>query len=387
MYLSDLVSALEGSATAEVFAVAKKLEKQGYKVYHLEIGQPDFPPPKPVLNEICWAAQNGKTTYTPSKGIPELLDAIISYTKDITNTEIDESELISISGAKHGIFSSLFAVLNPGDEVLIPDPCWVSYFTLVKSIRAKPVFLNLDSPEFDLDLEKVKSKISDKTKAIIINSPNNPTGSIYSYDTLKGLIELAMDNDFYVISDEIYWEYSFRKEPHSILEFPEWREKGIIINGFSKTFSMTGLRLGWVIANQSIIDQVNKIVQFTTSCPPSVSQYAGIKAIDNIEIARKTIKEKLPPRIELVEKMINECDKVFLSPIHGAMYAFIKLGDGNIDDKKFTTDLLTEKKIAVTPGSAFGPAGKGHVRISLGVQYETLELALKQFLEFVKSTI
>ncbi len=386
MYLSDLVTALEGSATAEIFAEAKKLEKLGKKVYHLEIGQPDFLPPQPVLDAICEATKTGKTTYTPSRGVIELREEISSYLLDTTGATVDpEKEIIAITGAKHGLFSSMFSVLNPGDEVLLPNPCWVSYEAIVKSVRAKPIFIDLESPHFDLDANLIHEHVSTNTKVIVINSPNNPTGTIYSQKQLHETLKLAKDLGIYVMSDEIYSEYVFDDPWTSLLSFPEWREVGIVVHGFSKTFSMTGLRLAWVAANSRIIDQINKVIQFTTSCPPSISQWGGIVALKNIELAREQIARTMPDRISAVLEILGDLQGIQLAPIEGAMYAFLRIGDGNVDDVDLAKQLLAKEGIAITPGSAFGPAGKGHLRISLGVRLEELKVALRKLRNFLSS--
>ncbi len=387
MYLSDLVTALEGSATAEIFAEAKKLEKQGRKVYHLEIGQPDFLPPEPVLNAICEATKHGKTTYTPSRGIIELREEIAKYLLETTGAIVNpEDEIIAITGAKHGLFSSMFTVLNPEDEVLLPNPCWVSYEAIVRSVRAKPVFINLASPHFDLDADLIHENVTANTKVIVINSPNNPTGTIYSKKQIHETLKLAKDLGIYVMSDEIYSEYVFDGSWTSLLSFPEWREIGIVVNGFSKTFSMTGLRLAWVAANSKIIDQINKVIQFTTSCPPSISQWGGIAALKHIEVAREKIATTIPERKNAVFEILGDLGTIQLTPIEGAMYAFLRIGDGNdVDDVKLAKQLLAHEGIAITPGSAFGPAGRSHLRISLGVELEELRAALKKLKRFLST--
>ncbi len=387
MYLSDLVTALEGSATAEIFAEAKKLEKQGKKVYHLEIGQPDFLPPQPVLDAICEATKQGKTTYTPSRGMIELREEIAKYLLDTTGATVGpENEIIAITGAKHGLFSSMFTVLNPGDEVLLPNPCWVSYEAIVRSVRAKPIFINLNPPHFDLDADLIHEHITANTKVIVINSPNNPTGTIYSEKQIHDTLKLAKDLGIYVMSDEIYSEYVFDSSWTSLLSFPEWREIGIVINGFSKSFSMTGLRLAWIAANSKIIDQINKVIQFTTSCPPSISQWGGIAALKHVDLAREQIAKTIPQRIKAVFDILGDLETIQLTPIEGAMYAFLRIGDGNsVDDIEIAKQLLSKEGIAITPGSAFGPAGKGHLRISLGVKLEELTVALDKLKRFLSN--
>jgi aspartate/methionine/tyrosine aminotransferase len=367
--ISDNLSKISGSATAQIFAKAVELEESGKNVLHFEIGQPDFLPPKLVIDATINSLKKGQVQYTVSKGI-------VSFRKEISNyysmyTESDPNkEVIVTAGGKLGIFAAIWSAVNDGDNVIILNPSWVSYADIVISFGAEPRFLAVDE-SFEFDEEQLLKLTDSKTKAIIVNSPSNPTGSIISKKTLEKLVDYGLQNNVLIISDEIYNEFVYEGEFTSLGQINNWKETGIIINGMSKTFSMTGFRLGYTISNETLAKEVNKIMQLTASCATNFAQQAGVVALQNIEEMRGIINKIMLPRRKLVVDLLEDLPGISYFQPQGAIYAWMKLPN-NQNSFKWGEKLLVEEGVALTPGKAFGPDGEGFMRVSYAAPEDQL---------------
>lgn len=382
MKVSQYLSKVQGSATAQIFAKASELEKQGKDIVHLEIGQPDFLPIQEVLQATADAVLAGKTQYTVSRGIEPLRQEISEYHKSLNNISINpKNEVIITSGGKLGLFGSLWTVLNPGDNVILLNPSWVSYKDMILSLGAEPRFLPVDS-KFDYDEAQLRGLIDNKTKALILNSPSNPTGAIISTINLQLLFDICAEHDILLVSDEMYSEFTYDGNVHnSLFDIKDWKDHGIVINGMSKTFSMTGFRLGYVIGKEQIINEVNKVNQLTSSCPTNFAQYGAIEALKRIDKMRKRIHEIMPKRRDIITELLSDMDVSFIPP-QGAIYAWV--GIPNMDNSiEWGEKLLTEVGVAITPGSAFGPDGEGYIRISFANKDEDLIDGINRIKSFI----
>ncbi len=375
IHISKKITSLEGSLTAQFFAKAKKLEKQGKSIIHLEIGQPDFLPPKDVLKATQEAIQKGYTAYTISNGIPELREAIKDHLTKARSLSIDhDKNVIITSGAKQAIFGALLSIIEPHDKVLIPDPGWVSYADIIRTVDGVPEYYPHLS-NFHLDQEALLEKIREKPRAIIINSPSNPTGAIYTPEELKFLRDLALDHNIAVISDEIYSDYIYDNFKHtSVLDLDSWEDFGVLIHGFSKSFSMTGYRLGYVVANENVITGIKKVIQNTTSCPTSFAQYAALAALKHYKKALSYIAGMFPQRRQYTLDRIKKLRTFAAFPPEGAFYVFVK-HTYEMPSIELAELILKEVGVAVMPGSAFGPNGEKYLRIAYSRSLHELEEA------------
>ena len=379
--ISHFLSSVQGSATALIFASAKQLEAKGRDVIHLEIGQPDFLPIQEVLDATAKFALEGRVQYTVSKGIPEFREAISNYYSKYSKSDY-VSEVTVTAGGKLAIFASLWSVVNPGDNVIVLNPSWVSYGDIVSSLGAEPRYVATDM-QFRFDEQELRRKIDQRTRALILNSPSNPTGAIMDLKTIQLLYDICSEYDLLLISDEMYNEYIYGGHTFaSLASINDWKDNGVVINGMSKTFSMTGFRLGYCITNSEISKQINKVMQLTASCAPNFAQHAGIIAFANIDKMRNKIVDIMNPRRDLVVNLLKEVPNIeFVAP-QGAMYAWFKV-IGLMDSIKWGADLLQETGVAITPGKAFGPAGEGYVRVSFATDEERLREGFSRIAKFL----
>ncbi|MHA2306255.1 MAG: aminotransferase class I/II-fold pyridoxal phosphate-dependent enzyme [Candidatus Hodarchaeales archaeon] len=383
---SSQINDLEGSATAEFFSLAKKREAEGHDIIHLEIGQPDFQPLKSIINETIDAIQEGKTTYTLSSGIPELRESISQvYYKDY-EIEIDPQKEIRItSGAKLGILATFYSVMNRGEALIVPEPAWVSYRDMATLAGAKYIPIPMKD-DFSLNQEVILSCMSkDPVTAIIVNSPNNPSGHILSVNEINFLKDLVEDHNINIISDEIYNEYSYINHSTNTLltELLNWQDNLIVINGFAKTYSMTGYRLGWTISEASIANGVLKFIQASTSCPTNFCQWAGVKALKDRQEARRIIKEVFPERRKIVLNEIKNTPGITVGSIDGAFYAFIKYSFTNKPSEEVAKDILLNANVCVIPGTAFGYSAEGYLRITFSRSIEEIKEAFNRIRRYV----
>ncbi|AIY87080.1 MULTISPECIES: aspartate aminotransferase [unclassified Thermotoga] len=375
--VSRRISEIPISKTMELDAKAKALIKKGEDVINLTAGEPDFPTPKPIVEEAVRFLQKGEVKYTDPRGIYELREGIAKKIGERYKKNISPDQVVVTNGAKQALFNVFMALLDPGDEVIVFSPVWVSYIPQIilagGTVNVVETFM---SKNFQPSLEEIEGLLVGKTKAVLINSPNNPTGVVYRREFLERLVKLAMKRNFYIISDEVYDSLVYTDEFTSILDVSEGFDRIVYINGFSKSHSMTGWRVGYLISNEEVATAVSKIQSHTTSCINTVAQYAALRAleVDNSYMAQ-TFKERRDFVVERLKKMGVK----FVEP-EGAFYLFFKVPG---DDVKFCERLLEEKKVALVPGSAF--LKPGFVRLSFAISAERLTEALDRIEDFFNS--
>jgi aspartate aminotransferase len=365
--MRERLSLVKPSATLRISALAKELARQGKPVINMGAGEPDFTTPQHIVLSAIKSLQEGKVFYTPTRGIPELLSAIAEKVNVENNIPAKPENVIVTAGAKYGIFLAMQTLLDEGDEVILLDPAWVSYEPNVIMANAKPVWVKHDRRFEDAPVEDF---ITSKTKMIVINSPNNPLGVVYPKGFLKKVVDLAIDHDLYVLSDEIYEKIIFEGQHVSIASFDGMFERTITVNGFSKSYAMTGWRLGYVVADERIVKDMNKIQSHSISHPTSFVQYAGVSALKGDQRCVQEMVNAFKRRRDL---LIKGLDKIGIeyAPPKGAFYIFMKVGNGT----EFAERILKEEYVAVTPGEAFG-SYVDWVRIS----YATSESNIEEFL-------
>jgi aspartate/methionine/tyrosine aminotransferase len=387
MMISKTVTDLKGSPTAQIFILAKKLEmEENRDIIHLEIGQPDFQPFSEIIDSTIEATRAGKTTYTMSTGIPELRKEIARAYHEDYQTDVDwKNEIIITSGAKLGIYAALFSILDKGDKIIVPEPYWVSYPDMIQLAGGAMIPIAM-TENFNLDHDAILSAIEkDRPKAIILNSPNNPSGHVLTRKEISFLKDLIEDFNLIIISDEIYNEYIFSDNPiRTLLTEFDWRDNIIAINGFSKTFSMTGYRLGYTISNKTIAEGINKIIQASTSCPTNFCQWAAITAIQHREKARTIINTTFPERREILIEEITKTDGFEISEIDGAFYGFMKYTYTKKSAEDVVKDILIKANVATIPGTAFGASANAYIRVTFARSIEEIREAFHRIRTYLK---
>jgi aspartate aminotransferase len=372
------------SATLKSKELINRMKAEGKEVLAFTVGEPDFDTPKYITEAAIEALNNGFTHYTASSGIPELRNAIAE--KSVNENKIPcRPDNVLVTPCKFGIYSSILAAVNPGDEVIISDPAWVSYEPMVQMAEGKAVFVKTyNEDEFRMIPENVMEKVTDKTKMIILNSPSNPTGGVATQGDVKGIADIAKDHDLIVLSDEIYEKIIYEGIHYSIAAEEGMAERTFTVNGFSKAYAMTGWRLGWVIAPEILFDAISKIQQHSISCCTSFAQKGGVAALKcSSEVVNEMV-QKFKARRDLVINGINEIPGLSCFMPKGAFYAFIKL-NYNIHSEEFCNRLIENAGVVLTPGSAFGTGGEGFIRLSYAASQEMLNKGLNKIAEFVKS--
>ncbi len=378
--LSQKVMDIEPSGIRKFFDIVSEMKD----AISLGVGEPDFDTPWRIREEGIYTLEKGKTFYTSNAGLKELKVEICRYLERKVHVEYNyEDEVIVTVGGSEGIDIALRAMLDPGDEVLIPQPSYVSYLPCTVLADGVPVVIPLQHEnEFKLTKEELEAAITPKTKVLIMPFPNNPTGSIMTREDLEPIAEIVKEHDLFVISDEIYSELSYKGEHVSIASLPGMKERTILINGFSKGFAMTGWRLGYACGPKEIIEQMVKIHQFAIMCAPTNSQYAAVEALRNcdseVEEMRNAYNQRRRFLVHEFKRMKLECFEPY-----GAFYIFPCIQEFDMTSDEFATRLLEEEKVAVVPGTAFGACGEGFLRISYAYSLEDLKIALQRFENFI----
>ena len=352
----------------------------------LGVGEPDFDTPWHVVDEGIYSLERGRTYYTSNSGLMELREEICKWYNRKYSVEYNASnECIITVGGSEGIDLALRALLNPGDEVIIPEPSYVSYVPCVSLAGGTPVTIDLKNEnQFKLTEAELAEKITDKSKVLILSFPNNPTGAIMSKEDLEPIAKLAIENDLYVISDEIYSELTYTETPHcSIASLPGMSERTIVINGFSKAYAMTGWRLGYALAPQKIAKLMTKIHQFCIMCAPTTSQYAAIEALKNGDKDIANMRKSYDERRRYLVARLNDMGMPAFEPL-GAFYIFPSIQKYGMTSDEYATNLLKSQKLAVVPGTAFGDCGEGFIRISYAYSLDNLKLAMERLENFIK---
>ena len=379
--LSKKIIEIEPSGIRKFFDVANEMKD----AISLGVGEPDFDTPWRIREEGIFSLESGRTFYTSNAGLQELRDEICNYLERKIHVRYDSRhETLVTVGGSEAIDVGLRCMLDPGDEVLIPQPSYVSYLPCTVMADGKPVVIPLQyENEFKLTVEDLEKYISSRTKVLIMPFPNNPTGSIMTKEDLEPVAEFVKEHDLYVISDEIYSELTYKTEHVSIASLPGMRERTIVINGFSKGFAMTGWRLGYCCGPQTIIEQMVKLHQFAIMCAPTNSQYAAIEGLrncdDEVEEMRKSYNQRRRFLMHEFARMGLECFEPF-----GAFYVFPSILEFNMTSEEFATRLLEEEKVAVVPGTAFGTCGEGFLRISYAYSLDDLKVALGRLGRFIQ---
>lgn len=379
--LSSKVVGIQPSGIRKFFDLVSEMKD----AISLGVGEPDFDTPWHIREEGIYSLEKGRTFYTSNAGLKELKEEIAKYLKRRYEVSYDyQNEVMVTVGGSEAIDLALRAMLDPGDEVLLPMPSYVSYLPCVTLADGVPVVIELqEENDFKLTKEQILEKITDKTKVLVLPFPNNPTGAILTREDLEEIVDVVIEKDLYVISDEIYSELTYNERHVTIAEFPGMKERTILINGFSKAYAMTGWRLGYVAAPQLILEQMLKIHQFATMCAPTNSQYAAVEALRNGDADVERMREAYDQRRRFLIHELRRIGFDVFEPF-GAFYVFPSIKKFGMTSDEFATKLLEEEKVAVVPGTAFGDCGEGFLRISYAYSIEDLKTALQRIECFVK---
>lgn len=391
MKLSKRMETLEPSVTLMASAKAKELKSQGVDVLSVTLGEPDFPTPKHIQKAAIEAIESGKASfYTPTSGIPELRQAIISYIKDFYGLTYDISQTLVTDGAKFALYALFQALLDEGDEVIIPTPYWVSYGEQVKLADGTPVFVQAkDENQFKVTVEQLEAARTENSKAVIINSPSNPTGMIYTYEELKEIGEWAVAHDLLIIADDIYGRLVYGDNQFTPIATisEEIRKQTLIINGVSKSYSMTGWRIGFAVGDKDLIKAMTDIASQATSNPTAVSQYAAVEALTGDQTPVEEMRQAFEERLNKLYPLVLEIPGVKLTKPQGAFYLFPNVKGtmdlcGYTDVTEFTDDLLKEAHVALVTGAGFG--AEENIRMSYASDWATLEETVNRVKAFVE---
>jgi aspartate/methionine/tyrosine aminotransferase len=376
-----------GTETAfEVLARARALEAKGRHVIHLEIGEPDFDSPRSVVAAGVASIERGETHYTPSAGIPELRDAVAQYLNRTRGLAVEPGQVIVTPGAKPVMFYAILALLESGDEAIYPDPGFPIYASMISFAGATGVPLPLrEENDYVPDLDELKRLITPRTKLLILNSPHNPTGGVLSPRAIRDIAQIARDRDLWVLSDEIYAEIIYEGEHRSILAEDGMAERTILLDGFSKTFAMTGWRLGYGAFPKALVDGVTKLVTNSVSCTATFTQRAGVVAISQRPAELDAMLAEFRRRRDAIVAGLNHIEGVSCRVPHGAFYVFPNITGLGLGDAKTVADrLLSEAGVAALAGTAFGPVGEGHLRLSYANSLQNLELAVQRITDWAR---
>lgn len=378
--LSYKVVAIQPSGIRKFFDIVSEMKD----AISLGVGEPDFDTPWRIREEGIYTLEKGRTFYTSNAGLKELREEICIYLKRKYDLSYKVKEVLVTVGGSEAIDAALRAMINPGEEVIIPQPSYVSYLPCTVLADAVPVIVNLkEENEFKLTAKELEEAITDKTKVLILPFPNNPTGAIMDKEELEAIAKVIIDKDIFVISDEIYSELTYKGNHVSIASIPGMAERTIVINGFSKAFAMTGWRLGYAAGPEIIINQMTKIHQFAIMCAPTNSQFAAVEALRNCDEDVEKMVEAYNQRRRFLLNAFKEMGLSCFEP-YGAFYVFPSIKKFGMTSDEFATRLLKEEKVAVVPGTAFGDCGEGFLRISYAYSIDNLKLAIERLSNFVK---
>jgi aspartate aminotransferase len=369
-----------GTETAfEVAARARALEAQGKPIIHLEIGEPDFDTPSHIRRAAAEALDEGYTHYSNSTGILELREALAKYAGERRGLHFDPANVVVTPGAKPIMFYTIMALIEPGEEVIYPNPGFPIYESMINFLGGVAVPLQLsEQRNFRVNLDELESKISSKTRLIVINSPHNPTGGVLTYNDLKAIAHLAVKHDLVVLADEIYSEIVYEGDHHTILSFPGMMGRTVLLDGFSKTFAMTGWRLGYGIFPAEWVPHISRLIINSVSCTSTFSQRAAIAALTGPREDIDNMKAAFEARRHLVYEGLNKIPGLRCNRPEGAFYAFPNITDTGMDSRSYADYLLREADVAVLPGTSFGEFGEGYIRISFANSESNLAEAMRR---------
>ena len=379
--LSDKITTIKPSGIRKFFDIVNEMED----AISLGVGEPDFDTPWHIRDEGIYSLEKGRTFYTSNAGLKELRTEIVKYIHRTQGVSYDPmKEVLVTVGGSEAIDLALRAMVNPGDEVLIPQPSYVSYKPCAILADAVPVIIELkEENEFRLTAKELRDAITDKTKILVLPFPNNPTGAIMEKKDLEEIAEVVKEKDLFVISDEIYAELTYKEKHVSIASLPGMKERTILINGFSKAYAMTGWRLGYACAPAVIMEQMIKIHQFAIMCAPTTSQYAAVEALRNGDDDVAQMRESYNQRRRYLMHAFQEMGLKCFEP-YGAFYVFPCIKEFGMTSEEFAERLLREEKVAVVPGTAFGDCGEGFLRISYAYSLDNLKIAMEKIGHFIE---
>ncbi|MEP6752083.1 MAG: pyridoxal phosphate-dependent aminotransferase [Candidatus Dormiibacterota bacterium] len=385
---AERMSRLGTEGAFVVLARARALEAQGRKIVHLEIGEPDFATPDNIVEAGISAMQNGYTHYTPASGIMEAREAVAGFVSRTLKTEVEPTDVVLVPGSKNVLLFTLLACIEPGDEVILPDPAYPAYSSQVNFIGAVPKLVTLrEETGFRMDLDQLESLVTPKTRMLIINTPQNPTGGILTEEDVKFVCELAHKHDLLVVSDEIYSQLVYGFEHVSPLSQPGMRERTVLMDGLSKSYAMTGWRLGYAVAPKALAAKLDQLMINSSSCAAGFTQMAAIEALSapESESAVHRMVKVFEHRRNLVVDSLNAIPGVRCARPQGSFYAFPNITETGFDERELADRLLTEAGVAVLPGTAFGAAGKGYIRLAYTQSEDELKRGLKLINDFISA--
>ncbi|MBI3474884.1 MAG: pyridoxal phosphate-dependent aminotransferase [Acidobacteria bacterium] len=377
--LSSRLNVLTGEGALSVYLAAKELERQGRSIIHLELGEPDFHPAEPVIAALEKAVRDGKDRYCPMAGLPALKEEIATYLHRTRSISVSPENVVVAPGCKLSLFFALMTILEPGDEVLWPDPGFPGYASITRGFESIPVSFGIEEKNnLQPDPDEIAAKITPRTKAIILNSPCNPTGSVYSDAVQRRIAELAVQHDLYVISDEIYARIIYGQKYHSMLSYPGMHERTMIIDGFSKSFAMTGWRLGYTIAPPALVPHLVMLAINSYTCTAEFTQYAAIEALRDSTGATPRMVGEFQKRRDQFIADLNRVPGFRCIPPEGAFYAWVNIEETGTTAEEVCRIMLEDAGVAGIPGAAFGDMGKNFVRFSFASSPAILKEAVER---------
>ena len=377
-----------GTETAfEVLAKARKLEAQGRSIVHLEIGEPDFPTPPNIVEAAERALRDGYTHYTPAGGLMPARQAVADWIRRTYEVEVKPEQVVMVPGSKNVLLFTMMALVDQGDEVIVPDPGYPIYASVATLAGGIPIGIPLrERNQFRLDIEELQQKITPRTRVLVINSPHNPTGGVLSVRDLEQIAELAMKHDFYVLTDEVYGQITYDGHHGSMMTVPGMLERTIYSDGLSKAYAMCGWRLGFAVSPLPLAQKMETLMINSSSCAAAFTQMAAIEALESPESERavEAMVEKFRQRRDLVVNGLNQIPGFSCLKPQGSFYAFPNIGGTGLDERELATGLLEEAGVAVLPGTAFGPAGKGYIRLAYTQGEADLRTGLERIEGYVR---
>ncbi|MCF8075751.1 MAG: pyridoxal phosphate-dependent aminotransferase [Desulfotignum sp.] len=371
-----------GEAAFEILARAQALEKQGHRVLHFEIGEPDMETPDHIAEAGIQAIRDRKTHYVPSLGLMELREAVVEEIKNTRGYTPDIGQVVITPGLKPGIFFSMLATVDPGDEVIFPEPGYPAYGSAAAMIGADPVPVPLlEENGFRMNPDDVRQRVTEKTKAVIINSPQNPTGSVMTNDELREIHHIAREHDFFVISDEVYSKMTYDGIPApSITTYDQARERTILLDGFSKCYVMTGWRLGYMVVPAVMADRLRDYLVSAVSCTAAFTQWAGLEALTGDQSFIPGMMDRFTRKRDRIVHGLNQVPGMYCRVPEGAFYAFVNIRGTGMTSQACSEYVLNECRVATVPGTAFGAAGEGYLRFSYATSLDQIDEAVERLI-------
>jgi len=386
MKLADRMSRLGTETAFEVLAKARRLEAEGMDVIHLEIGEPDYDTPANIAQAGANALTSGYTHYNPSPGFPEVRDRIAREISETRGIAVTGDNIVITPGGKPIMFFAMLALIDPGDEVLYPNPGFPIYESMIRFVDGVPVPMRLhESRGFNIDVDEVAGQVTPRTKLMVVNSPNNPCGSVMERADLEALAGLAREHDVTVLSDEIYSRFLYEGTHHSITAFPGMRERTIILDGFSKTYAMTGWRVGFGVMPLELVEPISRLVTNSVSCTASATQMAVMEAMDGPQEEPERMVAEFKKRREIIVDGLNAIPGIRCATPNGAFYVFPNIEDTGMTSRSLADGLLEEAGVACLAGESFGEFGKGYLRFSFANSAENIRKALERIEKYLSS--